>query len=45
MRIAIVDDLSADRAALRQQLALEQQTRQQQFDIEEFDSGEAFMTA
>lgn len=45
MRIAIVDDLSADRTALRQQLALEQQTQQQQFDIEEFDSGEAFMTA
>lgn len=42
LRIAIIDDLSADRAVLREALERELAPRGAAFTIEEFASGEEF---
>lgn len=43
MRIAIVDDLSGERALLREQLARQLARRGAEAELLEFDSGEAFL--
>lgn len=45
MRIAIVDDLSGERALLREQLARQLARRGAEAELLEFDSGEAFLAA
>ena len=45
LRIAIIDDLSADRAVLREALERELAPRGAAFTIEEFASGEEFTAA
>lgn len=45
MCIAVIDDLSSDRAVLRRHLEAELAARKLEVQIEEYDSGEAFLDA
>ena len=45
MKIAIVDDMAADREAIRKQLEYELVQRKLTAELEEYDSGEAFRSA
>lgn len=45
MRIAIVDDVAAERALLRSRLESQIRSRHLSVQILEFDSGETFLTA
>ena len=45
MRIAIVDDLAAERALLKDRLEWQLQRRNVQADILEYESGETFLEA
>ena len=45
MRIAIVDDVAAERALLRSRLESQVRSRHLSVQILEFDSGETFLTA
>lgn len=45
MRIAIVDDLDAERAQLKERLVRQLRARGTEAELLEFDSGEAFLAA
>ena len=45
MRIAIVDDLDADRTQLKERLVWQLRARGTEAELLEFDSGEAFLAA
>ena len=45
MRIAIVDDLAAERTLLKDRLEWQLQRRSAQTDIPEYESGETFLEA